>query len=201
MIFVTVGTQLPFDRLVRAIDDWAAARNRTDIFAQIGPGEYQPRHLKWARFIDAPDFRRHVAEAETVVAHAGMGSIITALEMGKAIVVMPRRADLREHRNDHQLATARHFAAQGRIRVAFDEAELLSKLDVLAHCTAARPRCSATASPELLDALRRFVEGDDPCLAPAFRVARPIAVPVGPVVAGTADDGTMVRESSSRVHS
>ena len=54
-----------------------------------------------------------------------MGSIITALELGKRIIVMPRRADLGEHRSDHQVATAKRFAEQGRIEVAFNERELL----------------------------------------------------------------------------
>lgn len=37
MIFVTVGTQVQFDRLIRTVDEWAGARARSDIFAQIGP--------------------------------------------------------------------------------------------------------------------------------------------------------------------
>ena len=43
--------------------------------------------------------------AAAIVAHAGMGTILTALETGKRLLVMPRRAALGEHRNDHQLAT------------------------------------------------------------------------------------------------
>ena len=37
MIFVTVGTQLAFDRMIKAVDEWAGARGRTDVFAQVGP--------------------------------------------------------------------------------------------------------------------------------------------------------------------
>ncbi len=57
--------------------------------------------------------------ATAIVAHAGMGTILTALEMGKPLLVMPRRAALGEHRNDHQLATASRFAELGRVKVAF----------------------------------------------------------------------------------
>ena len=66
-----------------------------------------------------------------MISHAGMGSIITALELGKRIIVMPRRANLGEHRNDHQLATAKRLSEQGRIMVAFTEQELVDKLDQL----------------------------------------------------------------------
>ncbi len=106
MIFATVGTQLPFDRLIIALDEWAGVNPEVEVFAQIGRGEYQPRHATWKREIDPQEFREIMARCDTVVAHAGMGTIITAMELGKRVVVMPRRASLGEHRNEHQLATA-----------------------------------------------------------------------------------------------
>jgi UDP-N-acetylglucosamine transferase subunit ALG13 len=159
MIFVTVGTQISFDRLIRTIDQWADAQGRSDVFAQIGPRAYQPRNFQWSEFLDAPDFRRRVASSDVIIAHAGMGSIITALEFGKPIIVMPRLASLREHRNDHQLATAHRFLAQGRIDVAFDERELLVRLNHLQEFLASDRKAgiSAVASPELLHALRSFI--------------------------------------------
>jgi UDP-N-acetylglucosamine transferase subunit ALG13 len=158
MIFVTVGTQLPFDRMIRAVDDWAGRSDRADVFAQVGPSTYVPRHIRVSQFVSAGEFRDHVSRAQVVIAHAGMGSIITALELGKPIVVMPRRADLGEHRNDHQLATARRFLAQGRVIVACDEAHLEEKLNTLRRMTAAAP-ISRQASPRLLAAIKAFVEG------------------------------------------
>jgi UDP-N-acetylglucosamine transferase subunit ALG13 len=101
MIFVTVGTQVQFDRLIRTVDERAGARERSDIFAQIGPSNHQ---LKHERLIEPTRFRNCVEAASLVITHAGMGSIITALELGKRIIVMPRRASLGEHRNDHQVA-------------------------------------------------------------------------------------------------
>lgn len=157
MIFLTVGTQGQFDRLVRALDEWAGARGRTDVFAQTGPSNYHPRHILAEPFIEPTEFRNRVASADLVVAHAGMGSIITALELGKQIIVMPRRASLGEHRNDHQVATARHFAEQGRIIVAFNENELLEKLDQLWILPSAE-RLGAHASSHLIDTIRTFIE-------------------------------------------
>lgn len=159
MIFVTVGAQMPFDRLVQTVDAWAGQQRRQDVFAQIGPTPWRPSHIDFAPFIDPPDFHRRVREAQVVVAHAGMGSILTALELGKPILVMPRRGELKETRNDHQVATARRFLAQGRIAVAFDERELLEKLDQLPALHASRPIAS-TASPMLLSALRSFIAGE-----------------------------------------
>jgi UDP-N-acetylglucosamine transferase subunit ALG13 len=156
MIFVTVGAQMPFDRLVLAVDAWAAVHGARDVFAQIGPGGREPPHLEWTRFIEPDEFRRRMTESDAVVSHAGMGTILTALEFGKPIVVMPRRGDLHETRNDHQVATAETFEKLGRVHVAHDEPELARWLD---HVTELRPveLIAHSASPKLIGALREVV--------------------------------------------
>lgn len=159
MIFVTVGAQMPFDRLVRTVDEWAARAGRADVFAQIGPTDWRPGHVSWERFLEPAAFRARVAQATVIVAHAGMGSIITALEAGKPILVMPRRGDLRETRNDHQVATALRFRDLGRIAVAMDEDELRGRLDELKAMTPGE-RLGAAASPQLIERVRSFINGD-----------------------------------------
>jgi len=156
LIFVAVGTQLPFDRLVRTVDEWAGRSRRRDVLAQVGPTDYRAQHIETRPFLDPTEFRRCVEQAELTVSHAGMGTIITALELGKAVVVMPRRAQLLEHRNDHQIATARHFLTQGRIRVAFDESALTAELDNLQDARGSE-RISEYASRPLIDALTTFL--------------------------------------------
>lgn len=157
MIFVTVGTQGQFDRLIRTVDEWAGAHGRADVFAQTGPSDYRSRHIRTEQFVDATEFRKCVEAANLVISHAGMGSIITALELGRPIVVVPRRASLGEHRNDHQLATAKRFAEQGRIMVAFTEHELVEKLDQH-QLFDEIARVSAQASPHLISTIRTFIE-------------------------------------------
>ncbi|MBN8613368.1 MAG: hypothetical protein J0L92_22430 [Deltaproteobacteria bacterium] len=157
-IFVTVGAQMPFDRLVHAVDAWAYTRGRSaDVLAQIGPSVAPPSHVKHVRFLEPAEFDRAYDEADLVVAHAGTGSILAALERGKAIVVMPRRAALRETRNDHQVATAKAFAAIGSVPVAWDETELAEVLD---RATISRGEAvvGRYASPRLIGAIKSFVE-------------------------------------------
>ena len=157
MIFVTVGTQLPFDRLIKAVDQWAARNNRSDVFAQIGPeNAYRPRHIQWAHFVAAPECRRWVERADLVVSHAGMGTIISALELGKPLIVMPRRCDLHEHRNDHQSATVARLGARASVKVALDSDSLEKSLDELANLKTTQP-ITRSASPQLLHAIRRFI--------------------------------------------
>lgn len=158
MIFVTVGTQLPFDRLTAAVDHWAGAAGGREVFAQIGPSSLRPRHIDHARFASPEECRERMRSSTAIVAHAGMGTILTALEMGKPLLIMPRRAALGEHRNDHQLATAERFAAIGGVKVALDETELALKLDEL-KLSARQPPISRHAPDQLVGALRAFIAG------------------------------------------
>lgn len=157
MIFLTVGAQMPFDRLVRAVDAWAVARARDDLFAQIGESEYKPNRLQWAQLLDPTDFKQRYETSQAIIAHAGIGSIITALQLGKPIIIMPRHSSLMETRNDHQIATAKHFKNYPGVAVAWHESELPALLDGIFAMAARPPSLGAHASPELLQALRDFV--------------------------------------------
>lgn len=154
MIFVTVGAQMAFDRMIHAVDEWAGRCGRTDVFAQIGPAEYTPRHIAHTGFLEPPQFTERAKAASVIVAHAGMGSIITALTMGKPILVMPRRGDLRETRNDHQIATAQRLSELGKVAVAMDETELVERLGRLEQLTAA-----GAIGPHAQDSLIAAVRG------------------------------------------
>jgi UDP-N-acetylglucosamine transferase subunit ALG13 len=159
VIFATVGSQEPFDRLIRAVEEWAVLHARSDVFAQIGASTYRPEHIKFTKFLEPSEFNRVIHEASVIVAHAGMGSIISALEIGKPIVVMPRRGALRETRNDHQVATAERFGVRGRVIVARDQQELAEKLDY-ALTLGTMDRVNPEASPRLIATIRAFLGGE-----------------------------------------
>ena len=156
MIFVTVGTDQPFDRMVKIVDAWVAEKARTDFYAQIGDGGWEPKSIPFTHFLNPVEFKQHFAKARIIVAHAGMGTILSALHHGKPILVMPKLANLGEHRNEHQLATARRMMSLGNVTVAFDEAELREKLD---HLDAIIPqqKIAPVASGPLIEGLREFI--------------------------------------------
>ena len=132
MIFLTVGTQFPFDRLVRAIDDLCdRGLIREPIVAQIGDSEYRPRHFEAVTSLDKSAFDRTVQQASAIIGHAGMGTITMALENAKPLLAMPRRKKYGEVVNDHQVVLAIKFEALGHILLARDETELGDKIERL----------------------------------------------------------------------
>lgn len=156
MIFATVGTQLPFDRMVRTLDEWAMDRGVEGVVAQIGESRYEPRGIEWSRWLPPDRYLAQIRKSRFVVSHAGMGSIISSLEASRQILIMPRRFDLSEHRSDHQMATARRFWEFPGVHVAFDEGQFYDQLDQLRDLRqdSAEPlECSQI----LLERVRRFV--------------------------------------------
>ncbi len=128
MIFVSVGTQLPFQRLISSVDSWAADR-QCDVVFQTADDSFKPKSGVAEAFMSAGRYSSLVESCELFVSHAGMGSIITALMLGKPVVVLPRKASLGEHRNEHQIATCKRFSDLQGCYVAWDENELLRFLD------------------------------------------------------------------------
>jgi len=160
VIFLTVGTHEPFDRLVRCVDDWCSERG-DEVFGQITKrAGYQPSHFKAVPSLDPAEYQKQFREADFIVSHAGMGSILTALSMQKPIIILPRRGYLQETRNDHQFATAQRFQSRAGVFVAQDEADLPEVLHQLAdgNVTAGQG-ISPFADEQLIGTLRDFIHG------------------------------------------
>jgi beta-1,4-N-acetylglucosaminyltransferase len=132
MIFVTVGTQFPFDRLIKAVDTaLETGQINEQVFAQTGEGSYKPRNFPTKPSLEKESFDEYVRQATGIISHAGMGSINIAMAYDKPMLVMPRLKKYGEHVNDHQVAISRKFAELGHILLANDEDELFEKIKEL----------------------------------------------------------------------
>lgn len=154
MIFATVGTQLPFPRLIDALNRLAPALDEA-VIAQVGrsEGSWPALDIRWS--LTPQDYETLFTSARVVVAHAGVGTILSAKRWHKPLVVLPRRHALGEHRNDHQLATARQAETMPGIHVAWttdDLQGLLSAPELAPASEAASPSHGA-----LIDRLRQFI--------------------------------------------
>jgi len=155
MIFLTVGTQFPFDRLVKSVDQAFDGRLiNEEIFAQIGETSYKPLNFESVVSLEKNLFDKRLREASSVISHAGMGTITMALKNHKPLLVMPRLKRYREHVNDHQVATARKFEELGHILAVYDAKDLPNGIRKLKNFV---PR-ERKANPEAVaDRIHRFL--------------------------------------------
>ena len=140
------------------VEEFDLALGVRRIVAQTGDGVFEPEHMRWVRSLSREDYAAAMEAADLIVAHAGVGSVVTAGEYARPIVLLPRRAALGEHRNDHQADTAGWLRDRPGIYVADDETELAERIAAARRADAtASPPMSKTAPPEFLEKLRKFV--------------------------------------------
>lgn len=155
MIFVTVGKMpLGFERLVRAADELAAQLGE-EVFIQTGSCGYRPAHAAFRDFLTFPEAQEQLRRADLVIAHAGIGTIIAALQAARPLVIMPRRRRDREHYNDHQQEVAEALQGRPGIAVIREAGELPAAVAAVRGWRGA-PQAGATA-PGLFRAIEEFL--------------------------------------------
>jgi UDP-N-acetylglucosamine transferase subunit ALG13/glycosyltransferase involved in cell wall biosynthesis len=152
-LFVTIGTDHhPFTRLITWVERWLAdgGNQRVDAVIQhgatavtLGPGKVQ--ELDYTGLHDA------LGGASVVITHGG-ATAMEARNAGHVPIVVPRRPDLGEHVDGHQLSFARWLRARNLAVVCHTEEELHAALDqAVAAATAIRDCGVATeAGPGLV---------------------------------------------------
>jgi len=156
LIFVVTGTQAPFDRLLSIIDKWAVNQDTYSIVAQMANSEMNFTNMTCYDYLEPDIFNKYFINADIIIGHSGMGTIIKALENEKKLVVFPRLVKYNEHRNDHQYHTAKGFEKLGMINVAYSENELLKCLDNL-HSIPKKERIDNKAAQKLLSKISDFI--------------------------------------------
>lgn len=131
MIFVAVGTQFSFNRLVQYMDEWVVSDENTNnetVIAQVSDGDYQAQNIETQPFMDGEQYNKNIREASVFVSHAGMGNIISAREQQTPIIVINRQHKLGEHRNDHQADGIKWMGKLDGVYTASTQEELYAHL-------------------------------------------------------------------------
>jgi UDP-N-acetylglucosamine transferase subunit ALG13 len=127
MIFATVGMEMfPFDRFVKALDEAkGCGRLEEEVFFQIGFSVYEPKHCIWTRFVEFEKNIELLKKSRVIVAHAGVGSTLMCLNLGKVPILFPRLYRYSEHVDDHQLEFAKRMDSDRKVIVAYENQELI----------------------------------------------------------------------------
>lgn len=100
----TYGFRRLLDRLVPLVPEGA------EVLWQTGCTDTSGLGIDGRERVPAREMAEAIAAADVVVAHAGTGIALMALEQGKCPVLVPRRGLHGEHVDDHQLTIAMELA-------------------------------------------------------------------------------------------
>ena len=105
MIFVTLGTQdKQFKRLLEAVDKAIEKGEiKEKVVCQTGSTKYESKNMEIIDYMDEETFSSYLKKCDILITHGGVGTILTAVQMGKKIIAAPRLSKYKEHVNDHQL--------------------------------------------------------------------------------------------------
>jgi UDP-N-acetylglucosamine transferase subunit ALG13 len=160
-IFVTVGFEsVPFDRLLQAIDQGLKQhRFEGEVLIQKGHSRYQVRGCESQQFLGFDEVVARLKEADIVIGHAGVGTTLLCLALGKIPILFPRQSRFHEHVDDHQMRFAQKMESEGKALVAYDEDDLFSKICRYGELVNGKRRNPAGGTPGSLGAcLGRILE-------------------------------------------
>ena len=127
MIFVTLGTQdKTFSRLLKSIEKSIKKGTITDkVIVQSGSTKFKSNLMEVYDFLDMEKFKKYLMDADLIITHGGVGTILEGLKNNKKIIGCARLEKYGEHVNDHQVQLLERFSEDGYIIYAED----LNKFD------------------------------------------------------------------------
>ncbi len=119
-----------FDRLIKKMDEISNLIDEK-VILQIGKTEYKPKYASYFNFINEKKFIELVNKTNLIVSHAGVGTILTAQNFKKQIIIVPRMKELNEHVDNHQVEIAKKFQEELGFHVVYDVDKLHSEISNL----------------------------------------------------------------------
>lgn len=158
MILVILGTQdKTFDRLLKAIEKQIKLGNlEGDVIVQAGSTKYESKYMKIFDYIPMEQFDEYIKEADLVITHGGVGSILSSIRKNKKVIAVPRLSKYKEHENDHQLEIVSEFTKRGYIIPCYD----LKKLDeVIKKIKEFEPKKYRSNNRKMLNIIENYIDG------------------------------------------
>jgi len=131
MIIVSLGThERNFFRLVKEIEKLIQQNKiRERIIIQLGYTKYKIKGAECYDFIPFDKMIRYIRDSSVMITHGGVGSIMDALSFGKVPIVVPRRKELDEHSDDHQMQITKEMEKRGLIIPVYEINDLENAIE------------------------------------------------------------------------
>jgi len=117
MILVLLGTQNnSFHRLLEEVQKNIDNGNiKQEVVVQKGYTKFESKDMKIYSQVPIDEMNTLIEEADIVITHGGVGSIINSIKRGKKVIAVPRLKKYNEHVNDHQLDIIKSFDEMGYV--------------------------------------------------------------------------------------
>ena len=135
MILVLLGTQNnSFHRLLEEIEkNVENEKIKEKVVIQAGYTKFEPKTKKQQievfNTIPKKELDKLIENANLVISHGGVGSMVTANQKGKRVIAVPRYKKYHEHVNDHQVETIEIFAKKNYVMPLKNVEELAQALE------------------------------------------------------------------------
>ena len=105
MILVMLGTQNnSFHRLLEEIDNLIDKKIIDQkVIVQAGYTKYQSKNMQIVDFMSKEELEKLQEQADLIITHGGVGSIVSSLKKEKKVIAIPRLHEYNEHVNNHQI--------------------------------------------------------------------------------------------------
>lgn len=159
-VVVAVGTDHhPFDRLVKWADRFAGDHPDAHVIVQHGTAA-PPTVAEHHALLPAEELRMLFEAADAIVCHGGPATIVEAREAGRLPISVPRRPELGEHVDGHQVRFVGHVAAAGQVRSPESYEEFVQLLErAMEDPSALRTSSETSAVHESIARFAQLVEG------------------------------------------
>ena len=117
MILVLLGTQNnSFHRLLEKMDELIEKKVIDEkVLVQSGYTKYESKNMRVFDLIPQEELDRYQEQADLIITHGGVGSIISSIKKDKKVIAVPRLHKYQEHVNDHQKQIVEAFDRKGYI--------------------------------------------------------------------------------------
>lgn len=138
-ILVTIGSmkEKKFTRLFKIIDELCEEKviDGKNVIAQVGFDNYNSNNFNVFDMIDDYNFKKMIEDVDLIITHAGTGTVISCIKMGKKVIIFPRMKEYDEHYDDHQLELCELFNNKNYALIAKNKEELIECINKINEYT------------------------------------------------------------------
>lgn len=117
MILVLLGTQNnSFHRLLEEVEkNIKDGTIKDEVIVQAGYTKFQSHRMRIIDLMSKEQLEKFQDEADLIITHGGVGSIVSSIQKGKKVIAVPRMHEYGEHVNNHQKEIVKDFNDKGYI--------------------------------------------------------------------------------------